>query len=179
MSDRLNFIYQPKNVNRLDPERVQLNPDPDPVTRAGFGSGTAKKLLELDAVQKLNLEYKSNRPSSKSVPHALFYSKLERSEGEPGEFLGEEAMDFELRAATAKLEREQRERKEKARKRLERERKAKAEAAIQRDAIDSARRIKRIEEARASQLVRTSLIVFVLLPVLLISFGVFFVVLCG
>lgn len=63
------------------------------------------------------------------------------------------AMDFELRAATAKLEREQRERKEIARRRLERERKAKAEAAIQRDAIDSARRIKRIEEARVSQLV--------------------------
>ncbi|XP_031491052.1 uncharacterized protein LOC116258088 [Nymphaea colorata] len=58
-------------------------------------------------------------------------------------------MDFELRAAREKLEREQRQRKEKARLKLERERRAKAEAARQRDALEAAQRARRIEAAQA------------------------------
>ncbi|CAN6445693.1 unnamed protein product [Victoria cruziana] len=58
-------------------------------------------------------------------------------------------MDFELRAAREKLEREQRQRKEKAKLKLERERRAKAEAARQREALEAAQRARRIEAARA------------------------------
>jgi len=58
-------------------------------------------------------------------------------------------MDFELRAAREKLEREQRERKAKAKAKLEKERKAKAEAARQRDAIEAVHRTRRIDAASA------------------------------
>nr|DAD23448.1 TPA_asm: hypothetical protein HUJ06_024911 [Nelumbo nucifera] len=58
-------------------------------------------------------------------------------------------MDFELRAAREKLEREQKERKEKARLRLEREKKAKQEAIRQREAIETAQRIRRLDAAEA------------------------------
>nr|CAD1834903.1 unnamed protein product [Ananas comosus var. bracteatus] len=58
-------------------------------------------------------------------------------------------MDFELRAAREKLEREQRERKERAKAKLERERRAKAEAARRRDAVDAAQRAKRLDAVRA------------------------------
>ncbi|THU64447.1 hypothetical protein C4D60_Mb01t26550 [Musa balbisiana] len=58
-------------------------------------------------------------------------------------------MDFELRVAREKLEREQRARKERAKAKLERERRAKAEAARQRDAIEAAQRSKRLDAARA------------------------------
>ncbi|MQM00314.1 hypothetical protein Taro_033045 [Colocasia esculenta] len=62
-------------------------------------------------------------------------------------------MDFELRAARQKLEREQRERKERARQRLERERRAKAEAAGRREAVETAQRVQRLHAARAQELV--------------------------
>ena len=58
-------------------------------------------------------------------------------------------MDFELRVAREKLEREQRARKERAKAKLERERRAKAEAARQRDAIEATQRSKRLDAARA------------------------------
>ena len=58
-------------------------------------------------------------------------------------------MDFELRAAREKLERDQRERKERAKARLERERRAKAEAARQREAVEAAQRAKRLDAERA------------------------------
>ncbi|CAL5394035.1 unnamed protein product [Camellia sinensis] len=58
-------------------------------------------------------------------------------------------MDFELRRAREKLEKEQRERKEKARLKLERERKSKQEAARQRDAIEAAQRSRRLDAANA------------------------------
>ncbi|KAK6918834.1 Ubiquitin fusion degradation protein Ufd1-like [Dillenia turbinata] len=58
-------------------------------------------------------------------------------------------MDFELRRAREKLEREQKERKEKARQKLERERKAKQEAIKQREAIEAAQRLKRLDAAEA------------------------------
>ncbi|KAJ7522042.1 hypothetical protein O6H91_19G080700 [Diphasiastrum complanatum] len=59
-------------------------------------------------------------------------------------------MDFELRAAKEKWEREQREKKERARARLERERKAKDEAARLREALETSQRVRRIEAAEAS-----------------------------
>ncbi|XP_024371340.1 uncharacterized protein [Physcomitrium patens] len=59
-------------------------------------------------------------------------------------------MDFELRAAKAKWEKEQKEKKEKARKRLEQERKAREEAAKRQEAIEAAQRIRRIEETAAA-----------------------------
>lgn len=62
-------------------------------------------------------------------------------------------MDFELRAAKEKLDREQRERKEKARRKLEREKKARAESMRQREAIESAQRSRRLDAARAQLLV--------------------------
>uniref|UniRef100_A0A1D1ZJX7 Ubiquitin fusion degradation protein 1 n=1 Tax=Anthurium amnicola TaxID=1678845 RepID=A0A1D1ZJX7_9ARAE len=62
-------------------------------------------------------------------------------------------MDFELRKAREKLEREQRERKERAKQRLERERRAKAEAAGRREAVETAQRARRLDAARAQQLV--------------------------
>ncbi|KAJ4976525.1 hypothetical protein NE237_001631 [Protea cynaroides] len=58
-------------------------------------------------------------------------------------------MDFELRAAKQKLEREQKERKERARMKLDRERKAKQEAIRQRDAIETAQRVRRLDAAEA------------------------------
>ncbi|KAJ3695670.1 hypothetical protein LUZ60_001047 [Juncus effusus] len=58
-------------------------------------------------------------------------------------------MDFELRAARQKLEREQKERKERAKAKAERERRAKAEAARQRDALEAAQRVRRLDAARA------------------------------
>ncbi|KAF2284903.1 hypothetical protein GH714_032286 [Hevea brasiliensis] len=58
-------------------------------------------------------------------------------------------MDFELRRAREKLEKEQKERKEKARLKLERERKAKAEAKKQREAIEAAQRSRRLDALQA------------------------------
>ncbi|XP_057955854.1 uncharacterized protein LOC131149435 [Malania oleifera] len=58
-------------------------------------------------------------------------------------------MDFELRRAREKLEREQSERKEKARRKLERERKAKQEAMRQREAIEASQRSRRLDAAEA------------------------------
>ncbi|XP_024518034.1 uncharacterized protein LOC112341687 [Selaginella moellendorffii] len=59
-------------------------------------------------------------------------------------------MDFELKAAKAKWEREQAEKKERARARLERERRAREAAARQHEAIEEARRRARIEAAEAA-----------------------------
>jgi hypothetical protein len=59
-------------------------------------------------------------------------------------------MDFELRAAKAKWEKEQKEKKERARKRLEQEKKARDEAARRQEAIETAQRIRRMEESAAA-----------------------------
>nr|GMC70601.1 TRAF-like protein [Ipomoea batatas] len=71
-------------------------------------------------------------------------------------------MDFELRRAREKLEREQKDRKERAKLRLEREKKAKQEAIRQREAIEAAQRARRIDaaeaEAKANQQMQESLI---------------------
>jgi hypothetical protein len=61
----------------------------------------------------------------------------------------ERAMDFELRRAREKLEKEQKERKAKAKAKLDRERKAKAEAKKQREAIEAAQRSRRLDAAEA------------------------------
>ncbi|KAM0955814.1 hypothetical protein ACFX2A_024660 [Malus domestica] len=60
-------------------------------------------------------------------------------------------MDFELRRAREKLDKEQKERKQRARQKLERERKAKEEAKKQREAID-AERSRRLFDAAQAQL---------------------------
>ncbi|CAI9294788.1 unnamed protein product [Lactuca saligna] len=60
-----------------------------------------------------------------------------------------EKMDFELRRAREKLEKEQKDRKEKARARLDRERKAKQEANRQREAIEASQRARRIDAMEA------------------------------
>nr|BAF98608.1 CM0545.430.nc [Lotus japonicus] len=58
-------------------------------------------------------------------------------------------MDFELRRAREKLEKEQKERKEKARLIQQKERKAKEDARKQREAIEAAQRSRRIDAAEA------------------------------
>ncbi|XP_073058224.1 uncharacterized protein [Primulina eburnea] len=58
-------------------------------------------------------------------------------------------MDFELRRAREKLEKEQRERKDKAKLKFERERKAKQEAERQRQAIEAVQSARRLEAAEA------------------------------
>lgn len=58
-------------------------------------------------------------------------------------------MDFELRRAREKLEKEQKDRKEKARLKLERERKFKQEALRQREAIEASQRSRRIDAMEA------------------------------
>ncbi|KAI8005613.1 Ubiquitin recognition factor in ER-associated degradation protein 1 [Camellia lanceoleosa] len=58
-------------------------------------------------------------------------------------------MDFELRRAREKLEKEQKERKEKAKLKQQRERKAREEAARQREAIEAAQQSRRIDAAEA------------------------------
>ncbi|CAK9153604.1 unnamed protein product [Ilex paraguariensis] len=58
-------------------------------------------------------------------------------------------MDFELRRAREKLEREQKEKKERARLKSEREKKAKQEAARQREAIEAVQRARRLDAAEA------------------------------
>ncbi|KAE9596252.1 hypothetical protein Lal_00048781 [Lupinus albus] len=58
-------------------------------------------------------------------------------------------MDFELRRAREKLEKEQRERKEKARLKVQKEKKAKEESQKQREAIEAAQRFRRIDAANA------------------------------
>lgn len=59
-------------------------------------------------------------------------------------------MDFELKAAKAKWEREQKQRKEDAKARLQREKKAKEEAARLREALEAAQAQRRLEEAQAA-----------------------------
>lgn len=59
-------------------------------------------------------------------------------------------MDFELRAAKAKWEKEQKEKKERARKRLELEKKARDEATKRQEAIETAQRVRRMEESAAA-----------------------------
>lgn len=59
-------------------------------------------------------------------------------------------MDFELRAAKAKWEKEQKEKKDRARKRLELEKKSREEAAKRQEAIETAQRIRRMEESAAA-----------------------------
>ncbi|TKY57035.1 Ubiquitin fusion degradation protein 1-like [Spatholobus suberectus] len=58
-------------------------------------------------------------------------------------------MDFELRRAREKLEKEQRERKEKARLKVQKERKAKEETQKQKEAIEAVQRSRRIDAAEA------------------------------
>lgn len=58
-------------------------------------------------------------------------------------------MDFELRSAREKLEREQRERKQRAKLKLEREKKAKDAAIKQREAIEASHRAKRLDAIEA------------------------------
>lgn len=58
-------------------------------------------------------------------------------------------MDFELRRAREKLEKEQKERKERAKLRLDRERKAKEEARKQREAIEAVHRSRRLDAIEA------------------------------
>lgn len=58
-------------------------------------------------------------------------------------------MDFELRMAREKLEKEQKERKQKAKLKLERERKAKQEAIRQRQAIEAVQTSRRIDAMEA------------------------------
>ncbi|KAK7320519.1 hypothetical protein VNO77_30068 [Canavalia gladiata] len=58
-------------------------------------------------------------------------------------------MDFELRRAREKLEKEQRERKEKAKLKLQKDKKAKEEAQKQREAIEAVQRSRRIDAAEA------------------------------
>ncbi|KAL6621269.1 hypothetical protein ACP70R_033701 [Stipagrostis hirtigluma subsp. patula] len=60
-------------------------------------------------------------------------------------------MDFELRQAREKLEREQRERVQRAKAKAERERRAKAEAARRRDALEASHRERRLDAARAQE----------------------------
>ncbi|KAL3701203.1 hypothetical protein R1sor_019225 [Riccia sorocarpa] len=59
-------------------------------------------------------------------------------------------MDFELRAAKEKWEKEQREKKERARQRAEREKKLKEEAIKRQEAIEAAHRARRIEEENSA-----------------------------
>ncbi|KAI5062303.1 hypothetical protein GOP47_0022842 [Adiantum capillus-veneris] len=58
-------------------------------------------------------------------------------------------MDFELKAAKAKWEREQKQRKEEAKAKLQREKKAKEEAARLREALETAQTQRRLQEAQA------------------------------
>lgn len=58
-------------------------------------------------------------------------------------------MDFELRRAREKLEKEQWERKQQAKRKIERERKAKEEAARQREAIEAEKRARRLDAVEA------------------------------
>lgn len=71
-------------------------------------------------------------------------------------------MDFELRRASEKFDKEQKERKERARLKLEREKKAKLEAIRQREAIEAAQRDRRLDaaaaEAKANQLAEENLL---------------------
>jgi len=69
-------------------------------------------------------------------------------------------MDFELRAAKEKWEKEQREKKERARARIEREKKARDEAAKRQEAIETAQRLRRLEESAALDAVSLSSPVF-------------------
>ncbi|KAL2901191.1 Ubiquitin recognition factor in ER-associated degradation protein 1 [Bienertia sinuspersici] len=58
-------------------------------------------------------------------------------------------MDFELRRAREKLQKEQKERKDRAKLKLERERKAQIEASRQRDALEAVQRVRRLDAAQA------------------------------
>jgi hypothetical protein len=63
-------------------------------------------------------------------------------------------MDFELKKAKEKWEREQKQRKLEAKARLDREKKAKEEAARLQEALESAQRFRRLEEAQAAAQIR-------------------------
>jgi hypothetical protein len=66
-------------------------------------------------------------------------------------------MDFELRQAREKLEREQRERMQRAKAKAERESLAKAEAARRQEALEASHRERRLDAARAQEEVTTSI----------------------
>lgn len=76
-------------------------------------------------------------------------------------------MDFELRVAREKLEREQRERKARAKAKMEKEKRAKAEAARQRDALEAAQRAKQLDAQRAQLQVTNSTYLFIYLLIYL------------
>lgn len=63
-------------------------------------------------------------------------------------------MDFELRRAREKLEKEQKERKAKAKLKLESSRKAKEEVRRQREALEAVQRQRRLDAAEAEAMVR-------------------------
>lgn len=58
-------------------------------------------------------------------------------------------MDYELRRAREKLQKEQKERKERAKLKLQREKKAKDEASLQRQALEALQRARRLDSANA------------------------------
>lgn len=70
-------------------------------------------------------------------------------------------MDFELRSAKEKLEREQRERKQRAKLKLEREKKAKDAAIKQREAIEASQRARRLDAIEAQIKVSISILIIV------------------
>ena len=70
-------------------------------------------------------------------------------------------MDFELKKAKEKWEREQKQRKAEAKARVDRERKAREEAARLREALETAQRQRRVEEAQAAAQVSNPFIRFV------------------
>ena len=63
-------------------------------------------------------------------------------------------MDFELRRAREKLQKEQKQRKEMAKLKIEREKRAKQEASRQREAIEVVQRARRLDAAQAQIKVR-------------------------
>lgn len=72
-------------------------------------------------------------------------------------------MDFELRRASEKIAKEQKERKEKARLKLQKEKKAKEDARIQSEAIEAAQRSRRIDAAEAQLKVKFHSFLFLLI----------------
>ncbi|CAI7808693.1 unnamed protein product [Closterium sp. NIES-53] len=161
----------PPTSNSSSPEPSTDGPTltPDPSSPTGLESGTVLgSVLDLDPSQRRTVQVTFTcgvcgaRTSRLANPLALKKGTVFVQCGGCEKFhrlvdnlgLIGTVMDFELRRAQQRYEKEQREKREAARVKAERQRKAKEEIEARRRAIEEAQRLKRLEEVAAAEAAR-------------------------
>ncbi|CAI5475670.1 unnamed protein product [Closterium sp. Yama58-4] len=173
-------IFSKHNPETGETEQGDLPAASDPASPAGSASGTVLgSVLDSDPSQRRSVQVTFTcgacgaRTSRLANPLALKKGtvfvqcggceKFHRLVDNLGliveyDFRNESGiMDFELRRAQQRYEKEQREKREAARVKAERQRKAKEEIEARRRAIEEAQRLKRLEEAAAAETARRQL----------------------